>query len=407
MSTLNTGGRIVAERWPTERPLFAALVLLSLVIWLVLIVSVIGIIYALMIALFFFVVQLTFIAHIRGSGVRLGPDQFPDLHARIVHLAQAMEMEPPAAYLMQAGGSLNAFATRFLRRHLVVLYSDLLEACGEDSGARDMIITHELAHIRCGHLSWVWLTLPGHMVPFLGGALSRAREYTCDRYGVRGAGNLQSAVHGLVLLSAGPKFASQVNLQAFVRQRADLNTGFMTLGEWFGSHPPLARRIAAINPSLAEKRGDSVRGRVLALAILAVVALGGVGGIVTISAFSGKIMEALKVEEAARASGLSTLPDSAGTRVTSDFLRLSNFISAQWGEGTLPGTIEEVRDQWISQGNGPFPTDPYDGELYGYEPEGTASYFLWSSGVDGAAGTADDIAVRFGATPDPSLTSQR
>jgi Zn-dependent protease with chaperone function len=161
-----------------ERPLFLAVVIVSTVVWLLLAISLVGLIYAFLFAAFFFVSHLVFIAYVRGSAVKLGPNQFPDLHARVVELAAAMKMKPPETYIMQAGGALNAFATRFLRRDLVILYSDLLEACEENDRARDMIIAHELGHLRCNHLRWLWYTLPGHFVPLLGRALSRAREYT-------------------------------------------------------------------------------------------------------------------------------------------------------------------------------------------------------------------------------------
>lgn len=59
--------------------------------WILLIVSVFGIMYAVFIGLFFFVSQLAFVSYVRGSGVRLGPDQFPQLHARVVQLSRAMD----------------------------------------------------------------------------------------------------------------------------------------------------------------------------------------------------------------------------------------------------------------------------------------------------------------------------
>ena len=266
--------RIQANRWPTEIPLFLAVAFVAGLIWLVLVLSVFGVVYGALIGLFFFVSHLAFVSHLRGSGVRLGPDQFPDLHRRVTELARAMGMEPPAAYLIQAGGSLNAFATRFLGRDIVVLYSDLLEACGDDGDARDMIITHELAHLKCGHLRWTWLILPGYAMPFLGSALSRAREYTCDRYGLAGAGSASGATLGLAILSAGPQFGRQLNLKAFVGQRADTNNGFMTLGEWFSTHPPLSKRVAVLDPSLSDRPFRPTRGRVLALLLIVAIGLG-------------------------------------------------------------------------------------------------------------------------------------
>ena len=50
--------------------------------------------------------------------------------------------------MVQSGGLLNAFATRFSFRNLVVLYSDVMELAYEQGeSAVDFIIAHELAHI--------------------------------------------------------------------------------------------------------------------------------------------------------------------------------------------------------------------------------------------------------------------
>ena len=262
---------IHVSRWPSERPLFAISLLAAIVLWVVICVSVVGLVYAVALGLFFFVMRLGFIAHVRGSAVRLGPDQLPELHARVELLARRMGLaRVPETYLMQAGGSLNAFATRFFRANIVVLFSDLLDACGDDEAARDMIIAHELGHIHAGHLRWHLLLLPASVIPFLGSALSRAREYTCDRYGLAGAGSPTGAVRGLTILAAGPKQAAHVNHAAFVRQREQLNTGWMTLGEWLSTHPPLAKRLAQVDPALASRHVGTA-GALRALAILALV----------------------------------------------------------------------------------------------------------------------------------------
>jgi Zn-dependent protease with chaperone function len=176
---------VVVERWPSELPLLALVILASLSIWALLALTIVGAIYALFIGLVLFLAHLGFVAHLRGSAVRLGPAQFPELHARVEAQAQRLGLKQmPEAYLMQAGGALNALATRFLRSHMIVLFSDLLDACGDNDSARDMIIGHELGHIRAGHLRWQWFLAPGLFLPFLGSAYSQAREYTCDRYGM-------------------------------------------------------------------------------------------------------------------------------------------------------------------------------------------------------------------------------
>src|SRR5262249_33428934 len=151
--------------------------------------------------------------------IRLGPDQFPDLHASVETMAKRMGFEKtPEAYLMQQGGALNALATKFFKSNMIVLFSDLIEACGENTAAQDMIVAHELGHLKEGHLKWHWFLLPGLLCPFLGQALSRAREYTCDRYGLAGAGDKKGGLIGLTILAAGAERGPQVNLKAMALQ---------------------------------------------------------------------------------------------------------------------------------------------------------------------------------------------
>jgi Zn-dependent protease with chaperone function len=403
-----TTGRIASDRWPTEVPLFVAVLVVAVCVWILLIVSVVGILYAVLLGLFFFFSHLIFVSHIRGSGVRIGPDQFPDLHRRIKDLAHAMGMDEPAAYLIQAGGSLNAFATRFLGRNIMVLHSDLLEACGDNEGARDMIIAHELAHLRLGHLRWNWLILPGYVVPLLGSALSRAREYTCDRYGLAGAGGAPGATLGLAILSAGPKFGPRVNLGAFVDQRGDTNTGLMTLGEWFSTHPALSKRVAALDPSLGEVRYSATKGRLLAAASIILFLTGSVVLVAGAVAMGSSLRDTLRQASGRAAAGGPATAELADlqAQVAQDFFVISSFIEQEWAASTLPGSMYDVRERWLARlADEAFPSDPY-GYDYGYDRDGSA-YTLWSSGSDGVPGTPDDLSVRIdpggGAAPQQSL----
>jgi len=370
-------------------PLFVFSALVAALMWVVIVVSIVGLFYAVVFGLIFFVSHLAFVAYVRGSAVKLGPTQFPELHERVCALAAAMGMAPPEAYLMQAGGALNAFATRFLRRNIVVLYSDLLDACEGDPAARDMILAHELAHLRCGHLRWTWFLLPSYIVPFLGSALSRAREYTCDRFGAAGAGDRRGAVRGLAILAAGPRYVDQVNLQALVEQRRDLNTGFMTLGEWLQSHPPLSKRIAAIDDSLAPGHFHPLRGRALALAIIALFMVFGVGGSVALAVVGSRWLE--EFERTLEAEGSAFLdPDAGAAQVEADFRELLAFVGANWEADRPPSSIEAIQERWEETRDTPFPADPFDGRWYGYARLEGAFHF-WSSGPDGEAGTTDDI----------------
>ncbi len=413
------------ERWPTEMPLFVLSVLVSIPIWFFLVFSMIGIAYAVFIGAFLFIVHLGLVARVRGSGVRLSQEQFPELHDRVQSLARQMGIQDlPDVYLVQSGGALNAFATRFLGAHLVVLYTDLLDACGNDTAARDMIVAHELGHIHAGHLRWRWLTAPAHLMPFLGPALSRAREYTCDRYGHMGAGDHDGALRGLTLLAAGPIAARALNRAAFVRQGVDLQTGWMTIGEWFMTHPPLSKRVAALDPALAALVPASSRGIVRALAILGclyMIPLVAIG--VAVSMFPAWLKRQMPAVPASSAASIASAEEpadseqpatnerpapsaaepphrtpaevaAARTVVTRDFARLSGVLEAERRAGhPLPWDARRLGLLWSQKNAGSeVPEDPFgtDGDSYRYDQSG-GDYLLWSVGPDAESDSDDDI----------------
>jgi Zn-dependent protease with chaperone function len=423
------GAPIKVERCPSEVPLLFVTALVSAGIWLLAAISIFGLAYAAFLGAFFFVAHAAFVAHVRGSAVRLGPDQFPELNAVVESLAHRMGMaRVPEVYLMQAGGTLNALASKFMRANIVVLFSDLLEACGDDTAARDMIIAHELGHLHAGHLRWTWFLIPGSIVPFLGTALSRAREYTCDRYGLAGAGRRDSALVGLAILAAGGTYGPKVNLESLVRQRDNLNTGWMKIGEWLSTHPPLASRIAALDPSLDALTESSAAGTIrglgivgaavalpVVLTIVATMALANVGSLLANQLASDQAaaenpeLAALVAEmrshptervqpgaSAAAATGATAAPvdfnqEMAAIQAKMGLESLANVVELEKAAGSMPWDLDTLYLKSTQRNpDQPEPRDPYDGERFGYQAQ-QGSYLLWSVGPDKQSGTADDI----------------
>jgi Zn-dependent protease with chaperone function len=396
---------IVVQRWPTELPLLALVAISAAAIWALLFLSLIGFVYAFFIGLFLFFAHLGFIAYVRGSAVRLGPDQFPEIHRRVQELcARAGIEEVPEAYLMEAGGTLNALATKFLRSRMIVLFSDLLDACGDNTTARDMVIGHELGHIKAGHLQWSWLLFPGMLVPFLGTTYSRAREYTCDRYGAALCGDPKGALLGLAILAAGGAHGPRVNLAAFTRQREQLDTGFMTLAKWLGTHPPLCDRVAALEPSLAIGVKPYFKGPLRVVAGVAVLFLvGAIGAGVFIAKLLPKFREVMDVAQAGQAGSRRSRPTPpAGARhqVETDLADLAEVAREYRRENeAFPADLDALLLAWkASRGGERAPADPFDGQAYGYLIAGD-SFQLWSAGPDGESGTDDDISVDSGSPP--------
>jgi Zn-dependent protease with chaperone function len=395
------------ERWQTETPLLVLVILAALAIWLLLAFSIIGLIYAVLIGLLLFVSHLAFIAHLRGSAVRLGPGQLPELHRRVEELAERIGLRrAPVAYVMQAGGVLNALATRFFATNFIVLFSDLLDACGENTQARDMIIGHELGHLKAGHLRWRWFLMPGFFVPFLGSAYSRAREYTCDRYGAAVCDDRMAALRGLSILAAGGRLGPRIDLRSLAKQQEDFNSTWMTVGRWLATHPPLAHRVAALEPSLAEGVRIGAWGPIGALALLGGIWL--VPALVMAVAFA-KLVPAWTARmaeiqrQAASAGDASTAdgdpvdaaaaidPERAREQARSEIQALVVLVEEYRGQtGHLPADAGAVYGAWRSSRAGRAePVDPFDGHWYGYQVSGEA-FQIWSAGPDGDD-PADDV----------------
>ena len=238
-------------RSPKEAPLFVLGVIASGFFWLAMVVSIVGVLYGAFILAAVLIAHAFFLAHVRGNGVRVSERQLPGLYARVKAAAGRLGMQQiPDIYVIQAGGSLNAFATKLLSRRFVIVFSDLVDGC-RDERQLDFVIGHELGHHAAGHLTWNGFLAPFRMMPWLGAAYSRACEYTCDRAGYAAVGDLEPAMRGLVVLAAGGRLAAEVDLKAYVEQQAE-TTGFMAgTVELLSSHPYLTKRVAALQEWLA------------------------------------------------------------------------------------------------------------------------------------------------------------
>jgi len=231
---------------PKEKLYFRISLVISLLLYFLLVVSLIGIVYILIGVIITVFVHGLFVGRLKGNGIRVSDRQFPDVHRLASQLAAQMQLDPaPAIYVLQAGGLLNAFATKFFDRSFVVIYSDVLELASEKGEAElAFIICHEFAHIKRKHLEYRWLLYPSMVVPFLGAAYARACEYTCDRFGAHYRPD--GVIGGLLVLAAGTKLYRTVNTQEFISQ-ADMEHGFwISFSEILATHPNLPKRLRAV-----------------------------------------------------------------------------------------------------------------------------------------------------------------
>lgn len=187
-------------------------------------------------------------AGVRANSIKVGPTQFPEIHARYLILAERIGVRHlPALYVVNGNGVVNAYAFSCNRRTgYVVLHAEIAQLIHYAPQIVDFVLAHELAHIRLGHVS-LWRQLIG-TIPNLfylpGQAATRAQEYSADRMALcvcPGTGDAAS------LLAVGPVMASDVNPDAWLEQCRDEDRSWLVrLHNILSSHAVLTKRYSAL-----------------------------------------------------------------------------------------------------------------------------------------------------------------
>jgi Zn-dependent protease with chaperone function len=276
--------------YKNEKPLFGLMLGLSVLLWLTLLVATVGmaLVYLLLLFVAYCFAQSALLSYLKGTAVEITAEQLPDLHQRVVASCQRLDVAPvPQAYLLQMGGVLNAFATRFLGRDFIVLSAAVVDALDEQGDAINFYIGHELGHIRRKHLTWSVLLAPAACLPLLGPAYARAREYTCDRHGFHACDDLHSAQAGLAALAAGGKRWRQLNSASYAAQARQSSGFWMSFHELIGNYPWLVKRMAVVR-ALAQGEEAVQPGRHgLAYALALLVPGGGAASLLVVAALAG------------------------------------------------------------------------------------------------------------------------
>ncbi|MES2757743.1 MAG: M48 family metalloprotease [Pseudomonadota bacterium] len=276
-----------------EKTLFGIMLVLSLLLWTLVVVGTFGLalVYALLFFLAYCFAQSALISHIKGNGVQITAQQCPDLHQQIAACCQKLgHGEQPDAYLMQMGGAFNAFATRFFGRDFLVLYSDVVDALEDNPDALNFYIGHEIGHIKRRHLKWSTVLLPASLLPLIGAAYSRAREYTCDRHGLAACDQAVNAEFGIAALAAGGRRWQTMSKSEYIGQTRHTDSFWMSFHELVGDYPWLVKRMGAVRALALGQEARQPRRHPMAVLLALFVprlGIGGGGGLIVTMAIIG------------------------------------------------------------------------------------------------------------------------
>jgi Zn-dependent protease with chaperone function len=231
---------------PKERMYLTVALVVSGLFYFGALISIIGIPYLFFAAVALAITQGIAVGALRGNGIRVSERQFPDVLRVARHVCGQLGItEVPPIYIVQEGGMLNAFATRFFGRNYVCIYSDVLELAYEQ-GADEVafVLAHELTHVARKHVWWKTVIAPATLIPFLGAAYSRHCEYTCDAYGAYLWP--QGSEGGLLVLAAGKRLYREMDVDAYLAQGQEQDSFWIWLAEHLATHPNLPKRLSRV-----------------------------------------------------------------------------------------------------------------------------------------------------------------
>lgn len=240
---------------------FGFVLLFSILTYLFLAFSIIGLFVIAFMLFISIVLNGLYMAGIRRNGVKLSKEQFPELYEKAVTVGKDMGLsKTPDIYVVESEGVLNAFATRFFLKDMVVLYSGIFDLIEKDGEKEVMfVLAHEFAHLKRKHVLISLLILPAMWIPFLGNAYLRACEYTCDRYATYYIQSLEAATNGLLMLAIGKELYSKVNREVYMKQLETESGFFVWLNEKLSSHPHLPKRVYELSKCYSPDTTDTLK----------------------------------------------------------------------------------------------------------------------------------------------------
>jgi Zn-dependent protease with chaperone function len=195
-------------------------------------------------------------AELLGHAVKIGPRQFPRVHALAERCAHTLGIAVPTVYVV-SNPHLNGATYGTNDDAFILLNSALVDHFTDQELLS--VLGHECGHIHNNHVVYLtalhYLTnLAGLFVRNLGlpallalRAWSRRAEITCDRAGALCAGSLEPALKALTKLALGSqKLYDELNIEAFLEQHDEAQQSIGRYGEVLSTHPWLPKRVLAL-----------------------------------------------------------------------------------------------------------------------------------------------------------------
>ena len=191
-----------------------------------------------------------------GSAVKVGPSQFPRLHGLLSRCADTLGVVTPTLYVTNNPVT-NATTFGTNDDSIIIVHSALVDYFTDDELLS--VLGHEVGHIHNEHVVYLtalyylkgiattlvrWAAAPAMLA--LSG-WSRRAELTADRAGMLCCGSFDVSARALAKLALGSrKLFADLNLDAFMDQYEQGQTGVGRFAELAADHPWLPKRLRAL-----------------------------------------------------------------------------------------------------------------------------------------------------------------
>lgn len=191
-----------------------------------------------------------------GTMTKVGPRQFPSIHAIAKHCAEVLTVPTPTLYIKNHPVP-NAYTYGTDEESFIVIHSGLVDHFDEKE--LQFVIGHETGHIQNKHVVYntalmiltqgagiflSWIVQPA-LVALQ--AWQRRAEITCDRAGLLCCQDVHAASLSFMKLASGSqKLYPEMNLEAYLEQFEEGQSSVGRIAEAFQTHPFLPKRIHAM-----------------------------------------------------------------------------------------------------------------------------------------------------------------
>jgi len=191
-----------------------------------------------------------------GKSVKVTRRQFPSLYQQIVECAETLDVAPPTVYVSESS-RLNAGTYGTETEAFVILNSGLVEAFEPEE--LKFVLGHECGHLQNNHVVYHtaaqflaqgvvafvrWAVAPAKVAL---SAWSRRGEITCDRAGLLCCRDEEVARRAMLKVAVGGgSLMDEIDVDEYMRQLEDLQSGVGRVREFFEDHPYLPKRIEAL-----------------------------------------------------------------------------------------------------------------------------------------------------------------